>query len=601
MTVGRTITEVSFADYKGGCNYNKDITAVAAEESPNAMNVNFVGDRILKRTGHTPVNATATGAGDYGHSMYDFGVASAHKLICHFNAKVYSMDNLDGTMDTILSSAPNKTSFNTEVKQKLIQTYDDNSQEMYWDGSATIMSPLSDSAPGFKHVIEYQGYLLGANIASARLRVYYEDINTMVEGAYTDYFTLTGPQDDAVGGWFLLNGRCYAHTDAGIFRVSYIGGVAVFEYKNVISNVGVVPRTLQVVVTAEFGQVALFLGTDKNIYFFDGSFIKVISNKYQKANNDTEIALEYINDNYILNSHARYDTQEQLYRLFVTAKGQFINSHCLNIDVNTLSYFPYNNMHFASVVEAKDALDRVFLIGADYTGKIHKLFDNSINDNGEAILEYYESPLITPKAAAINKARTLDLYFTPASRYELDLDDRTDFDKTWKNRFDIPMYKNRDKFLGQTSALGTTFKLGSEVSTLVQHVNVPVTSNAYRFRLRSQGAVAGSLCKYEIGTVAGTGATTSITGAGTAWTSDMTSARGWRINIETGNHANTTYTFDYASATTATVSTMAAGNFTGASYEVYRTQCATCSKGWELLKVDYNPQVLAYGTAEVRR
>jgi hypothetical protein len=206
-----------------------------------------------------------------------------------------------------------------------------------------------------------------------------------------------------------------------------------------------------------------------------------------------------------------------------------------------------------------------------------------------------------PKPTAINKTRTIDVYMKSTGRYKLDYDDRTDFDVTWKNRVDISMHKSRDKFLAQNTVLGTTFKLGSEASVLVKKINIPVTCNVYRFRLRTTGADAGSLCSYITGTVSGTGGTTSITGSGTSWTSDMTAANGWRVWIDDGNHANTTYTFDYVSATSATVSTMAAGDFSGASYMVYRTDCAPCMQGWELLKVDYNPQLLAYGRAEVMR
>jgi len=601
MAIGRKITEVNTTEFTGGCNYDKDITALAANESPNSMNIMFDGERVFKRKGFKEINSTATGASDYGHSLHDFGVSSARKLIAHFGTTVYSMDNLDGTLDTILGSAPDVTSYNAEVKQLLIQTYEDYSNEMYWNGTDSTMKRLSTSSPGFKHAIEFQGYLLGANIDGEELRIYYEDINSMVGGSFANYFTLTGPQDDEVVGWFILNGRCYAATSTSIFRISFIGGVAVFEYKQVISDVGVVPRTLKVVVTNEFGQIALFLGTDKNVYLFDGSFIRVISSKYRLANNDTDIALEYIDDNYINNSVATYDTKWQLYRLFVTAKGNTTNTHCLNVNVNTLAYFPFDNMMFKSVVEATDDLNRRFLVGADYAGRIHKLFGEYNNDNGEVILETYESPPIMPKPTTINKTRTIDLYFKPAARYQLDLDDRTDFDITWKNRAKIDMFKNRDKFLGQTTTLGTTFKLGSETSVLVKRVNIPVTCNVYRYRLQTTGCEAESLCYYITGTVSGTGGGTSITGSGTSWTTDMTSENGWRIHIKDGNHANTTYTFDYVSATSATVSTMAAGDFSGVSYEIYKTDCAPCQKGWELFKVDYNPQLITYGRGEVLR
>ena len=601
MAIGKTLQSIEAADFEGGVNYNKDITALEGNESPNAMNIVF-GDTVKKRPGYKEMYVTSVGATSVGYSLADFGVADiGRKLVTHVGNKVYKQDGLDGTMDTILSAAPLSTSFNSIVKQNLIQTYDNYSTEYYWNGTASIMAQLSASSPGFKHTVEHQGYLLGGNISTNKLRIYYEDINTMIGGSYADYFTLTGGQDDQLEGFFLINGRLYAGTSSAIFRISFIGGLAVFEYKNVISDVGIVPRTIQVVITKKFGQVALFLGTDKNMYLFDGSSIQNISEKYRFPNNDTDVCLEYIDDNYIRNSHSVYDTIKQVYRLFVTLKGDTTNTIAMNINVETLAYYPFDNMKFASSTMARDNLGRWYLVGADYVGKLHWVFRDFNSDNGKAILELYESPLIKSQDPNKKKASTIDLHFLPVANYTTRYYDRTDYDKTWKVRSDVEMFQNRDKFLGGNTALGTTFKLGSDNSVIVQSINLPIMENAYRFKLATIGADADSDCYYLVGTVAGTGATTTITGTGTTWTTAMTVANGYRIHIKDGNHANTTYTFEYVSATSATVGTMAAGNFTGASYEIYRTDCAPCQKGWELLKLDYNTQLLSVGRTEVQR
>ena len=39
MTTGRSIQTIETPDFKGGCNYNKDISALEANETPNAMNM----------------------------------------------------------------------------------------------------------------------------------------------------------------------------------------------------------------------------------------------------------------------------------------------------------------------------------------------------------------------------------------------------------------------------------------------------------------------------------------------------------------------------------------------------------------------------------
>ncbi len=604
MATGRpNIETIEAADYEGGCNYNRDLTSLAANESPNSMNVVF-GDSIKKRDGYKEMYSTSASPGGKAHSMMDFGIsATSRQLVTHFGSSVFSMSNLDGTMTSINSGVSNVSSYNAIVKQLLIQTYSDNSQEYYWTGSSALMAPLSASSPGFMHTIEYQGYLLGGNISTARLRIYYEDINTMIDGTYADYFTLTGGKDDGITQFFLINGRCYVGTSGGIFRLSYIGGLAVFEYKNIVSDVGIIPKSLKVVITKEYGQIALFLGTDKNLYLFDGSFIQNISEKFRFSNNDTAFSLQDIDDTYIeLNTDSMYDTITQTYRLVVTPKGSNTNKIAVNIDVETLAYYPFDNMTFGAVVMARDNLNRRFILGADYNGKVHKLFRNAINDNGVAIREYYESPLIMSRSPHMKKPRTIDLHFEPAANYKLKYSDRTDYDKTWKSRAPLEMYKNRDKFLGQNTSLAENFKLGSEVSVVAKKVNVPVMENAYRYRLETDGGDADTICSYTVGTVSGTGGGTTVTATGgAAWTSDMTVDNDYRIWIKDGDHANTSYTFEYVSATSGTVSTMVAGNFSGASYEIYKTGCAICSKPWELLKMEYNTEILSIGKTEIQR
>ena len=159
------------------------------------------------------------------------------------------------------------------------------------------------------------------------------------------------------------------------------------------------------------------------------------------------------------------------------------------------------------------------------------------------------------------------------------------------------MYNSRDRFLGVNTILGKTAKLGSEVESLHHQLNLPVQSNFYRFRLKT-GSVSDQVCQYTTGTVTGTGSTTSIVGTGTVWTSDMTLANGWKINITSGDHANEVYDFTYVSGTTATVSTMVAGNFAGASYELYRTNFAGCGHPWKLKQIDYNAKNVSIGKAE---
>jgi hypothetical protein len=290
----------------------------------------------------------------------------------------------------------------------------------------------------------------------------------------------------------------------------------------------------------------------------------------------------------------------------VTAKGDTTNYYSFNIDIRDLSYYPFDNMVFNATAVAEDAIGRTFRVGADYAGNIHKQFINHNNDNGVAIIENYESPSLIQTPAQRSKGIEADLYFKPVAHYELQIDDRTNFDKTWHPRTAIPMHSSRDKFIGLNTFLGTTAVLGSEVELLMKRPNIPVTSNAYRFRLYTGSTDdVGTIVQYTTGTVAGSGGGTTITGTGTDWKSYMTAANGYKINISDGDHANTSYTFTYTSATTATVSTMdgtsPADDFTGATYEIWRTNYAPAGPAWEMVKGDFISQTLGVGRSEPQR
>jgi len=601
MAVGRKLNTLNIDEYKGGCNYDRDVTSLKENESPNAINVVFDNTVVRKRTGYKEI--ADAGTGEPGYCLLDYGVAGVgRRLVCHIGDVVYKMPNLDSTLTSIRNDTPQTISYMAEVKQLLIHTFSNYSVPYYWNGTDAAMALLSASAPGFKHTIEAQGYLLGGNISGEPLRIYYEDINTMVGGSYSSYFTLTGERDDEITDFFVINGRTYAATKSGVFRLSYIGGVAVFEYKQVVSEVGVIPRTAKTVISNEFGQVVIFLGYDLNVYLFDGSFIRVISDKYRIANNDTPIAPSYVEWNKLDNSNATYDPVSQVYSVYVTAKGDTQNYFSFNVDIRDLAYYPFDNMTFHSTTVAEDRIGRKFRVGADYNGKIHKMFANYNNDNGVVIIENYESPPMMQTPATRSKTSAIDLYFKPVAHYEILMDDRTDFDKTWKPRTTLKMYSGRDRFIGLNTILGDTAVLGSEVEVQAVRPNIPVTSNFYRMRLRTGSTDdIGTIVQYVTGTVSGTGGTTSITGSGTAWTDYMTAANGYRINITSGDHANTTYTFDYVSATSATVSTMVAGDIVGASYEIYRREYAPAGPAWELLKADFLALALGSGRSEPQR
>lgn len=485
MALGKPVTTVSVEDMSGGCNYSADVTSLTEKQSPNAMNVEFYQGAWRKRRGCAQLVASV-GSGAVGYSIADFGVSSRiRKQVIHFGDTVYALSDLSGAYATIRTGAPRARSYVGKVKSIIVQTYQNYSAPYYWNGSAASMSVLSATAPQFKKFIEFQGYGLCMNTEEHKLRVYYEDANSLVGGTFLDYFTLApAPSDDEITDTFLLNGRCYVATKTSIFRVSYVAGTLVFEYKQVISETGIVDGTAQVVTSKEFGQVAVFLGYDRRIYLFDGSNIKDISDNYYEHRPESEIALDLIAESYLDNCTSAYDTNMKVYRLFVTRRGDEINKYGINVDVNTFAMYPFKNMQYSAIAMCATVKGVRRLIGATYGGRLDELFVDVNTDNGEEIDDYWDSAPIMPKASLIKQGQTLNLYFTPSTSGRVEVSDRVDFHDEWRVRNSLPLLSSRDRVLGSQFILGQT-PLGVSNTVIAAELSVPVSFNAYQFRLRA--------------------------------------------------------------------------------------------------------------------
>lgn len=428
-----------------------------------------------------------------GFSIIDFSDTSQnHKQIAHLGTNVVAYDRLTNVKRVLRTGAPYVRSFNAKVSSFLIQSYNDYSAPYYWDGASATMAPISTNAPGFKRVIEYQGYLIGMNTATAKTRCYYQSTSNLLGGgaAYADFFTLTpAPNDDEISDPFLLNGRLYVGTKYSIFRVSFVGGVTVFEFKQVISDTGVVPGTVCTVITKDYGQVVLFLGTDKRIYLFDGANVKAISDLFYVHNNETPISLDLIDDNYKENAFAVYDFINRVYRLWVTKKSSSKNYYCMNVNVDTFAYYPFDNMQFCCGAVGYDNLLRPFLVCSDYSGILHLMFIDTNTDNGTPINEYYKSPLVSANQTVVKQGQLISLNMAPSSNANMVIYDKINYAKDWQFRQAVPMCNVKDKVLGSNFVLGSS-KLGSVVDLIQAFVSINIVFNTYRFQMYSDNPTA---------------------------------------------------------------------------------------------------------------
>lgn len=389
----------------GGLNTLSDPFALTENESPNSIDVLFSDDGSRrKRYGVELLNKTPTGASNTCQGLFDYGVSpGVRKLVGEWGTTLYKMDDLDGTWDSLETSRTDCPHYFERSGTKLIICNEQRDTVKYWDGTAASLTTLNTSAPLARIPKPFQGYLFLANTSSSPRRIYYEDESTITTGDYAEYLTLPSSNDDEVLILIEYNGRLYVSLRSEWYRISYIGGTAVFDYKRVSSIVGAVPKTIQLVSLPNMGEVMMYLGWNKKIYIFDGTSSYSISEKYEKNNDLCPVYLDAINQGGLGNSHAVVDVEKNLYRLYVPIGGSSTITHSFNISLNSLSCSVFASQEYSASCIAEDSNKKRWHIVGGYDGSAYKTDRAS----------YDEVPL--NNAAIGTDAASMDQYIAQAS------------------------------------------------------------------------------------------------------------------------------------------------------------------------------------------
>lgn len=360
---------------RGGLNTLADPFALKANESPKSIDVLHGEDNTLgKRYGREKLNATVTGVSDYCNGLFDYGVSpGVRKLVASFGTTFYKMDDLDGTFDSVESGRTDCPHYFERSGTKLILCNRNRDTIKYWDGSATSLTTLNADAPLAMLPKTFKGYFFLANTVANPRRIYYEDESTVTTGDYGEYFTLPSSSDDEVVALVEYNGRLYTSLRTEWYRISYIGGSAVFDYKKVSSVIGGVPNTIKVVSLPSVGEVIIYLGWNKRLYVFDGTSSYPISMKYEKDNGQSTVYLDAINQGGIEYSHATVDSNNDMYRLYVAIGENSTISHSFNISLSSMSCSVYQNQTFLASCMAEDSNKKRWHICGDYNGSTYRL------------------------------------------------------------------------------------------------------------------------------------------------------------------------------------------------------------------------------------
>jgi hypothetical protein len=482
---------IDLGQFRRGLNTKGDFDTLTADESPDCMNVIFSRDGFLdKRLGRTQLNADATGASDFGYGLFDYGVKTGvRKLIAKFGTTIYKMDDLDGTFDTLSSAQGNTNMHCAQSRGKLIICREDNGIVLWWDGITASASEMNIQAPRCRYPIDWQGYLfMGHPGTDNPTRFYYEDNTGLDTDSWGNYYTIRTSNTDEFTGWGILKNRLYAFMRNSIHRISYLGGSPLFDINELITVTGAVPRTIRNIILPNGQEVLIFLNWQKQICIFDGTQVQYISDNVFSRGNGSPFSLSTINDGGLRDAHAVVDINRQWYKLFIPIGGGSTISHCLVLDYKTMAAFPFSAQTLLSSCYVEDAIGRRYLIGSGYNGRAYWLLKGN-TDDGTAINDYYTSPKLGGnRPSSLKVPRKIVFYFKPMSNYEMVLQERLNFDRTWTDRsLDLSMYSGRDYFTGETFVLGTS-TLGSFKTHTDIAIDIPSVNNLYQYRLSSDSS-----------------------------------------------------------------------------------------------------------------
>ena len=423
-------------------------------------------------------NSYSPGRSASGWASFDFGAGFAggvalRHLVVAAGTGIYASSNRGLTFVVVATDRGTAYQSFTRSKSWLIATSDTMNRPLIWPGSVGTFMVNNTAMPPSKYALDFAGFLLLMNDSSGRRRIVYGPNATLNTDPFDDEFEIPSSLDDEITGGIVYNGKAYVPTRYKMFRVSHVGGNPDFAVKEV-ANFGAVPHTMEVVTIPQLGgEVIVCLGFDKKLRIFDGTEYRVVSDNVEFNNGQSQFAMQDIQTSAIQKSHSEYDTQEELYKLWVAIQPSTETTHCINLNLRTLGMFAYDNQGFNTAVMAESGNFR-HLFGVKRGGDVHWM-DTSNTDNGAAINSFYDSPpLFARNPGTVSKSQKIDFYLGVTSSGSLHYQDRNEFKSA---------YATREVF---------SFPDTSGVTQLRKSINIPSTQNVYQYRITDSSSTASS-------------------------------------------------------------------------------------------------------------
>lgn len=490
-------------DFAGGLNTKTGSMQLPPNYSPNCVNVHSNLYKSLQaRNGMSKLNTTAQ-AETKGNGLFVFPYWSAgtliELLIAFFDDKMYKMDSLDGTYDSVtLGTAQSNDEFESTVFSTTTQNYfifgnaSLNTLQVYTGSGATtnLNTGTMDSA---KHMIAWKKHMwFGFTKESSTnypYRLRRTDLNTYGSSAsdftagvagFDDVITNDG---DYITGFALLRGFLYVFKRYSIFRVSYLGGSPLVEIRQ-ISSIGTnSPRSIKNITLINGDEILMFWGSDNRIYLFNGyNAPQPVSELVSEDNGYSSYSLPKVNMSCLDIINAENYERKHWYVVFFPTGTSTTNNAGYIIDYYSIpfSIWPISGWNMHSCCIAKDSVGSRNLYASSYNGRTYKL-DTGNNDDGNNINAIYELPkLKVDKVPMLKRAQQAQTLLKAIGNYNVELGYRTNFLTSYKTKNINQAGGNY--LLGSTFTLGTATLGGTE--SLMDTYDVPEVFNFIQFRYK---------------------------------------------------------------------------------------------------------------------
>lgn len=328
--------------FNGGLNTTAGPFGLSDSESSDLQNIDF--DKfgsIIKRNGYSALNTSAISGTPRCDCLHWFELDNsgtiARKLVNVSGAKLFKMDDLDGTWDDITGGLTITANNKCDSETFLNTSYFTNNEDVPFEVDNSLAASASTVPTGLtkaKFVAQFNNYLFYANVevsaARHRSRIYYSVIKNTSSWSATHYIEISKGDGQEITGFRVLGDRLVIYKNRAIYNLFFTGDPTIpFILSRSNSSVGCIAGfSIQ-----EINNRHVFLSSD-GIYMYDGLNSLKISGKITTTLNGYN-SLQFSNASSLI-----YAKKNQ-YWLALTDSGSSSNDKIIIWDyaINAFSIF----------------------------------------------------------------------------------------------------------------------------------------------------------------------------------------------------------------------------------------------------------------------